>query len=82
MERDLSDFVTYLIAERNSSPYTIANYRREIAEFMRFARSQGADSWQQVDRHLVLAWLQSLKERGIAAPSVARRFYELRSFFK
>lgn len=82
MESELKQFETYLYAERNASPYTAANYMREVGEFMRFARKGGLTTWQAVDRPLVLAWLQSLKVRGIAPHSVARRLYELRSFFK
>jgi site-specific recombinase XerD len=82
MENDLNDFIRYLNAERNASVYTVANYRREITEFMHFARQRGVQAWTAVDRPVVLAWLQSLKERNIVPHSIARRLYELRSFFK
>jgi integrase/recombinase XerC len=82
MENELDEFIRYLNAERNASPYTVRNYRREISEFMLFAREAGVAVWTEVDRSLVLRWLQSLKERGIVAPSVSRRLYTLRSFFK
>lgn len=81
MERELSDFVTYLVAERNASPYTIANYEREIREFMGFAQGSRVQSWAAVDRNLVLGWLQSLRQRGLVVQSVSRRLYELRAFY-
>jgi tyrosine recombinase XerC len=82
MEQELSDFVTYLNAERNASVHTVANYQREIAEFMTFAQRSGIQSWTAVDKAAVMQWLSDLKDSGIAPASLARRFYELRSFFK
>jgi site-specific recombinase XerD len=82
MDKELEDFVAYLNAERNASVHTVANYQREIREFMLFARAAGLTSWSQVEKSVVLRWLQSVKERGIMATSIARRLYELRSFFK
>ncbi len=82
MEQELADFIIYLHVERNASVYTVANYEREIKEFMVFAQAADVGSWGDVDKTLVLQWLQSLKERGLVAHSIARRLYELRSFFK
>ena len=82
MDKELDAFIRYLNAERNASAYTVANYQREVAEFMRFAEQAGVNSWAKVDKPLTLAWLQSLKQRGIVAASMSRRVYELRSFYK
>ena len=81
MQKELDDYILYLNTERNASVHTVANYQREIGEFMRFARDAGVSSWVAVDKSLVLRWLQSLKERGIVAASLSRRVYELRAFF-
>lgn len=82
MENELNEFVRYLNAERNASPYTVRNYTREIREFIVFARAAHVGAWSQVNRPLVLDWLQSLKVRGLVPQSIARRLYTLRSFFK
>jgi tyrosine recombinase XerC len=82
METDLNNFVRYLNAERNASPYTVANYTREITEFMAFAKGQAVTTWGAVDRPLVLSWLSALKERKLVAASIARRLYELRALYK
>lgn len=82
MDEELEHYIAYLNAVRNASVHTVANYQREIGEFMLFAKKAGLTSWSQVDKALVLRWLQGVKERGIVAPSIARRLYELRSFFK
>ena len=81
MQEYLDRYINYLIAERNASPHTLANYRREIAEFMAFAQEKGIGSWQQVTPALLRQWLAALHSQGYAKASVARRVSELRAFY-
>jgi integrase/recombinase XerC len=81
MQDLLDSYTNYLIAERNASPHTVSNYRREIAELMGFAQAQGVTSWQEVAPALLRRWLAWLNERGIARASVIRRVSEARSFY-
>ena len=37
MQEQLDAYVKHLVAERNASPHTVSNYRREILQFMAFA---------------------------------------------
>jgi len=73
-------FITYLIAEKNASPYTVRNYRREIGQFLGFLKEEGIDSWEGVDRLVLRRYLAWLQERGYVKASIARRVSELRSF--
>jgi len=82
MQAQLDSYVTYLVAERNASPYTVRNYRREIEEFLEFARGQGAGSWEAVELPLLRRWLAWLTTQGFAKASIARRVSELRSFYR
>jgi tyrosine recombinase XerC len=72
--------MTYLIAEKNASPYTIANYRREIAQCLEFLEQEGIESWSEVDRLVLRRYLAWLNSQGYVKASVARRLSELRSF--
>jgi integrase/recombinase XerC len=81
MREYLDRYIKYLIAERNASPHTLANYSREIAEFMAFAQEKGIGSWQQVTPALLRQWLAALHSQGYAKASVARRVSELRAFY-
>jgi integrase/recombinase XerC len=81
MQTALDDYVRYLIAERNASAHTISNYRREIAQFMEFARRRGVREWGQVTPSLLRQWLAALHEQGYVKASVVRRVSELRSFY-
>ena len=76
----LDRFLTYLIAEKNASPYTIANYRREITQCLAFLEQQGITQWSEIDRYVLRRYLAWLNAQGLAKASVARRLSELRSF--
>jgi len=72
--------LTYLIAEKNASPHTVDNYRREIEECLSFLEEQGVHNWPDVDRSVLRRYLSWLNAQGYAKASVARRLSELRSF--
>jgi tyrosine recombinase XerC len=81
LEDALEQYVCHLIAERNASPHTVDNYRREIAQFMMFARERGAKAWADVTPPLLREWLADLHRQGYVKASVARRVSELRAFY-
>lgn len=76
----LDEFVRYLIAERNASPYTVRNYRAEVGQFLEFLNSAGVTAWGEVNRAVLRRYLAWLAEQGLARASVARRVAEVRSF--
>jgi len=80
MDEHLNKFITYLIAEKNASPYTVKNYRHEIGEFLGFLKEQGIDSWDGVDRYVLRRYLAWLQAQGYVKASITRRISELRSF--
>lgn len=82
VEEYLGRFITYLVVERNASPYTARNYRREVGEFLRFLKGEGVSALQEVDRQVLTRYLLWLRAKGYAKASVRRRISELRSFFK
>ena len=81
MQDALERYVKYLIAERNASPHTVSNYRREIAQFMAFAQGQGVLAWEDVTPALLRQWLALLHSQDYAKASVVRRISELRAFY-
>lgn len=82
MDQHLESFITQLTVEKNASRYTVRNYRSEIGEFADFARSHGVRSWLQVDLPLLRRWLSWLTAQGYARASIARRVYQVRSFYR
>jgi integrase/recombinase XerC len=82
LENYLDRFVTYLVNERNASPYTVKNYSGEIAEFIAFAKQEGVTQLEQIDRNVLRLYLVWLAAENKARGSIARRLSELRSFGK
>jgi len=81
VEEYLDRFITYLVIERNASPYTVRNYHQEVGEFLRFLKGEGVSSLQEVDRQHLFRYLLWLRAKGYAKASIRRRISELRSFF-
>jgi integrase/recombinase XerC len=81
MQNALDHYVRYLIAERNASMHTVSNYRREIAQFLQFARERGVREWENVTPALLRQWLAALHAQGYVKASIVRRISELRSFY-
>lgn len=79
MRDDLQRYQTYLMAERNASPYTVRNYTGEIEEFIAFAEEQGVHEWAQVDKRLMRQWLAELRGAEYVPASIARRLSEVRA---
>ena len=69
------------LGARNASPGTIAEYRRNVTEFLSFmARRRVA--WTAPDRAAVRAYLAELADRGLAPSSVAGRLAAVRSMYR
>lgn len=81
MREQLDAYIKHLVAERNASPRTMSNYRREILQFLAFAEARGVAAWDAVTPALLRQWLAELHAAGYAKASVARRISELRSFY-
>lgn len=81
MQDLLERYIRHLVAERNASPHTVSNYRREIGQFRAFAREHGVEGWAEVKPALLRQWLAALHAQGYVKASVARRVSELRAFY-
>lgn len=75
-------FLDYARVEAGLSPHTCAAYHRDLTDFARFVRSRGIPSLLVVQRADVTLYLFALRQRGLAASTVARRLSALRSFYR
>jgi tyrosine recombinase XerC len=82
LEACLQRFLTYLMAERNASTYTLRNYQREVQEFLEFVQEEGVSDLNQVTRAVARRYIAWLGSKEYAQASVARRVSEVRSFFR
>jgi integrase/recombinase XerD len=73
-------YLAALQAERGASPHTLAAYRRDLGDFVRFlGRRRGVVAVTPDD---VVSYLAALRARGLRASSVARRLSSIRGLFR
>ena len=94
MQQHLDRFIQHLEGERNLSPYTVRNYRTDLAPFFHFVEAEGVEGLEAVDRKLLrryVVWLiqdrpilltKGTIKRGHAMRSVARKISVLRTFYR
>ena len=82
MQQIFNQYVNYLEAERNASPYTIRNYTTDLLDFFGFLRSQKIGSLREVDKQVIRDYLSYLLEQGFVKVSIARKLSAIRSFYR
>lgn len=77
----LDAFLAHLRVERALSENTVLAYGRDLTNFVEFARRQGAGV-ETIDLELVRSWQGQLADRGLSAPSAARKLSALRGLLR
>lgn len=79
----LNQFVSYLTHERNYSPLTVSNYKRDLEFFLDFLKGKEEGlSLETADGDLIREWLETMMDNGNSATSINRRLSSLHSFYK
>ena len=84
LKRAIEGFVGYLRFERNASPKTIQEYRRDVEQFTAFVTPPGEQPPEisSIDHRIIREYVGMMYERGYEKSSVARQLASLRTFFK
>jgi integrase/recombinase XerC len=84
MHQIIEQFLDYLRYERNASPRTIREYRRDIGQLQEFLTPPGEKTMPlgDVDHHILREYLNWMYDRRLEKASIARRLSSLRTFFK
>ncbi len=82
MQQIFNQYVNYLEAERNASPYTIRNYTTDLLDFFSFLKSQKIGSLHEVDKQVIRDYLSYLLKQGFVKVSIARKLSAIRSFYR
>jgi integrase/recombinase XerC len=84
MKQHIDRFVAYLSYERNASPNTIREYRRDITQFMQFLTPPGEKTMPlaHVDHRVIREFVGWSYDQKLEKSSVARKLAALRTFFK
>ncbi len=74
--RQLTDYLDVLRVERGLAPSTIAAYRRDLEQYLRFLADRRPDT------ELVSAFVASLAARGLAPSTIARKIAAIRGLHR
>lgn len=77
----IEDFISYMRIERGLSENTLVSYERDLLNYLQFMiETREKQSWQDVYRADIIAFLVQLKGEGKSAATIARFTSSLRSF--
>ena len=77
---ELDGYLARLESQRGLAVNTVAAYRRDLGQFLRYAVRRGAASLEQIDRRIIRGFLGRLDAEGYARRSAARKSSAVRSF--
>ena len=82
MDRQIEEFLRYLVAEKRFSPNTISAYRNDLTQFLQQVRSgEAVTDWHQVGPAQLVEFALFLRSRKYANSTVARKTAAIKSFF-
>jgi len=81
MQKRAEEFLHFVAVEKGYSHHTVAAYRNDLNQFMRYLVGEGVDSWASVGRAQILSYVRHLKGREYASSTVARKLAAVKSFF-
>ena len=86
MHRHVTQFLDFMVKEKDCSANTTAAYQNDLTQFVQFLENYhpptGAQvqTWRDVDEHVVQNYLIFLKEQEYASSTVARKVASVKSF--
>jgi len=82
MEEQIQNFLNFLDTEKGYADNTIAAYRNDLTQFLRYLEQQdNVSSWAEVDKDTIINYVLNLKEREYTSSTVARKVAAIKSFF-
>lgn len=81
MKESLSNFLNFIIKQKNYSENTSKNYEIDILEFFKYVEKEGFN-YLDVDYDFIKGYLMELYNKKLSRNSVARKLSSLRSFYK
>ncbi|MGB8473271.1 MAG: tyrosine recombinase XerC [Candidatus Acidiferrum sp.] len=84
MKTAIAKYLEYLSAVKNSSPHTIANYGKDLAQFVTYLSPPGLEppALSSITHTTIREFVGHLHDHGLQKSSIARKLAALRSFFK
>jgi len=82
MEELLREYLQYLKVEKGLAENTLRSYRRDLTEFLEFAKSYGYTDFAQIDYSAGRFYLAYLTDLGLKKTTIARKMAAVRGLFK
>lgn len=82
LQRILDDYLHYLKAERGLSDNTVSSYGMDLQQFIGYLKEQEIDNLNNVDKQVIIDYLDYLMKKGKANSSIVRCVTSLRKFFQ
>jgi integrase/recombinase XerC len=84
MKTAIGKYLEYLRAVKNSSPHTISNYGKDLAQFIAYLSPPGLEppALTAVTHNTIREFVGYLHDQHLQKSSIARKLAALRSFFK
>jgi integrase/recombinase XerC len=82
MQQDIERFVGHLADERRLSRHTVANYQRDLQQFIAFCQQQNVSHWGQVKPKLLRQFVAQQHRRQKTGRSIQRYLSSIRTFYK
>ncbi|WP_353990315.1 site-specific tyrosine recombinase XerD [Pediococcus argentinicus] len=81
MDRLVEEYLHALVVEKGLSQNTVVSYRQELRRFMTFLSKENIKDIKNVDRYVILNFLDELDRAGISRNSIIHAISSLRKFF-
>ena len=82
MQENIQAFLKFLDTEKGYADNTIAAYRNDLTQFLRYLEEKDKiSSWTDVDKDTIISYVLNLKEREYTSSTVARKVAAIKSFF-
>lgn len=81
-QKSLSNFLNFLITQKNFSKHTKSNYARDIRQFYKFSEEKNIQDLSSITSFHARLFLAYLEKCSFKRKSVARKIAALRSFWK
>lgn len=78
----LQEFLNYLAVEKGLSKNTLEAYGHDLRNYTRYIEQEKIGDCSQVKREHIIRFLLQEKERGLEAPTIARRLVAIKLFHR
>lgn len=79
-QNPVEEYLMHLKIERGLADNSIESYQRDIKHYTQFLEKEKINDWNEIDRYVIVLFLQRLKESGKSSNSIIRMTSSLRQF--